>query len=58
MAVLRTMENYNQAKPEPVTGPLHRPQSISEIDVRQSVLEDLVLKILYLSGSIFCSRTF
>jgi predicted ATPase with chaperone activity len=52
MAVLRTMENYNQAKPEPVTGPLHRPQSISEIDVRQSVLEDLVLKILYLSGSI------
>jgi predicted ATPase with chaperone activity len=33
-------------------GATRRPQSFREIDVRQSVLEDLALKILYLSGSI------
>jgi predicted ATPase with chaperone activity len=32
--------------------PTHRPQSLSEIDVRQSVLEEIALKTLYLSGSI------
>jgi predicted ATPase with chaperone activity len=31
---------------------MHRPQSIEEVDVRQAFLEDLALKILYLSGSI------
>jgi predicted ATPase with chaperone activity len=39
-------------KGDPLAGPALRPQSISEIDVRQAVLEDLVLKILYLSGSL------
>ena len=31
-------------------GPAHRPRSISEVGVRQSVLEDIALKTLYLSG--------
>jgi predicted ATPase with chaperone activity len=39
-------------KTEPATGPAMKPQSIKEIDVRQAVLEDLALKILYLSGSL------
>jgi len=33
-------------------GPEHRPQSITDLDVPQSVLEDLALKILYLSGQL------
>jgi predicted ATPase with chaperone activity len=33
-------------------GATRRPQSFHDIDVRQSVLEDLALKILYLSGTI------
>jgi predicted ATPase with chaperone activity len=37
-------------KVDPFTGPERRPQSVAQIDVRQSVLEDLALKILYLSG--------
>jgi predicted ATPase with chaperone activity len=35
---------------KPLAGPERRPQSVAEIDVRQAVLEDLALKILYLSG--------
>src|SRR5208337_3554408 len=35
-----------------VHGPSYRPQSIEEVDVRDSVLEDLALKIMYLSGSL------
>jgi predicted ATPase with chaperone activity len=35
---------------EPLSGPVRRPQSVAEIDVRQAVLEDLALKILYLAG--------
>jgi predicted ATPase with chaperone activity len=52
MAVLRTMHDFNKAKQEPATGPAHKPQSISEIDVRQAVLEDLALKTLFVSGSL------
>ncbi|MGA2350145.1 MAG: hypothetical protein ABSF70_06925 [Terracidiphilus sp.] len=37
---------------EPELGPDHRPQSIEEIDVRQSILEDLALKILYMTGTL------
>ena len=37
-------------KTEPVTGPAHRPVSIAEVGLRQTVLEDLALKTLYLSG--------
>lgn len=39
-----------KAKPEP--GPTNRPNSLSEIDVRKGVLEDLALKTLYASGSL------
>ncbi len=39
-------------KAEPVSGPEKRPESIDQIDVRQSVLEDLALKTLYLSGTL------
>jgi predicted ATPase with chaperone activity len=46
------MSNFDFLKTETVHGPAHRPQSVEEIDVRQSVLEDLALKILYLAGSL------
>jgi predicted ATPase with chaperone activity len=37
---------------EPYAGPAYRPQSISEIDVRHSILDDLALKTLYRCGSL------
>ena len=37
-------------KTDPSTGPTHKPVSIQEVGLRQSVLEDLALKHLYLSG--------
>ncbi len=37
-------------KTDPVIGPTHRPVTIDEVGLRQSVLEDLALKTLYLSG--------
>jgi predicted ATPase with chaperone activity len=43
---------YEFVAPENVAGPGRKPQSISEVDVRQAVLEDLALKILYISGAI------
>jgi predicted ATPase with chaperone activity len=46
------MENFSFLKSEAVHGPESRPQSIDEVDVRQTVLEDLALKILYLAGSL------
>jgi predicted ATPase with chaperone activity len=36
----------------PVSGPTHKPQTIAALDVRQSILEDIALKTLYLSGSL------
>jgi len=39
-------------KTEPQPGPTYRPQSLAQLDVRQSVLEDIALKTLYLSGSL------
>jgi predicted ATPase with chaperone activity len=39
-------------KTDPLAGPVQRPQSILAVDVRQAVLEDLALKILYLAGSL------
>jgi len=42
-------------EPEPVpqaSGPAVRPESLADLDVRKGVLEDLALKILYLSGSL------
>lgn len=34
----------------PSLGPEHRPRTLEELGVRQSVLDDLALKVLYLSG--------
>jgi predicted ATPase with chaperone activity len=45
-------DNINFLKTEHKAGPTHRPQSLSQLDVRQSVLEDIALKTLYLSGSL------
>jgi predicted ATPase with chaperone activity len=50
------MSDYDFFITEPVDGPAHKPQSFSELDVRQSVLEDLALKILYLTGSMSISE--
>jgi len=44
-----TLEFY---KTDLFGGATRKPQSFHDIDVRQSVLEDLALKILYLSGTI------
>jgi predicted ATPase with chaperone activity len=46
------MSDYDFFLNESVEGLAHKPQSITELDVRQAVLEDLALKILYLSGTI------
>jgi len=45
-----TMDVHDILKAEPLTGPAHRPISISEVGLPQTVLEDLALKTLYLSG--------
>lgn len=37
-------------KARPSLGPMQRPQSVSEVGVRESILEDIALKTLYLSG--------
>jgi predicted ATPase with chaperone activity len=54
MATLLSMYEYDNEfiKTEPKIGPTHRPQSLSALDVRQGVLEDIALKTLYLSGSL------
>ena len=41
---------YDVLKTELVLGPTHKPVSIAEVGLRQTVLEDLALKTLYLSG--------
>ena len=46
------MQSFDFLKSEPIHGPARRPQTIDELDVRQSVLEDLALKTLYLAGSL------
>jgi predicted ATPase with chaperone activity len=50
------MSDYDFFITESVDGPAHKPQTFAELDVRQSVLEDLALKILYLSGSMSISE--
>lgn len=54
MTTLRKVQDENSSflGPEPISGPLKRPESIAEFDVRQSILEDLLLKTVYLSGSL------
>ena len=50
------MSDYDFFLSEAVEGPANKPQSVAELDVRQAVLEDLALKILYLSGSLSISE--
>jgi predicted ATPase with chaperone activity len=50
------MDGYNFFKNESAEIPEMKPQTIQDLDVRQSVLEDLALKILYLSGSLSISE--
>ena len=45
-------ENCGFQSSELTSGPEHRPESVSELDVRQSILEDLLLKVVYVSGSL------
>ena len=54
MATLLSMYDSDNGfiKSEPKFGPRHRPQSLSALDVRQGVLEEIALKTLYLSGSL------
>jgi len=52
VSLVDDMQEYDFLKIEPERGPASRPQSIEDFDVRQSVLEDIALKTLYLSGSL------
>jgi predicted ATPase with chaperone activity len=55
MATVLSMQDYEYdfgpASPS-VSGPENKPRSLAELDIRQSIVEDLVLKILYLSGAL------
>jgi predicted ATPase with chaperone activity len=50
------MSDYDFFIAEAIDGPAHKPQTFAELDVRQAVLEELALKILYLSGSMSISE--
>jgi predicted ATPase with chaperone activity len=50
------MSDYDYFLSEPVDGPAQKPQSVAELDVREAVLADLALKILYLSSSLSISE--
>jgi len=58
MAAVLSMQDYDNdfLKSEPVSGPTigptTRPKSISHLDVRRSVVEDIAIKTLYLSGNL------
>ncbi len=54
MAAVLTMQEFvrSNARFEPGSGPAHRPRSVQEVGIRQSLLEDLTLKTLYLSGTL------
>jgi predicted ATPase with chaperone activity len=49
------MQDYEYdfgATPLNISGPETKPRSLGDLDVRQSVVEDLFLKLLYLSGAL------
>jgi predicted ATPase with chaperone activity len=58
MAAVLSMQDLVRSfgKPEVESGPAQRPRTVQELGVRQSVVEDLVLKTLYLSGTISMSE--
>src|SRR5580658_2366662 len=49
-AAKASLENDPYAQSESWLGPLHVPESLAEVGVRQGILEDLTLKIIYASG--------
>jgi predicted ATPase with chaperone activity len=59
MATLLSMQDFERefgiatpTKSAINSGPSHNPRHLADMDVRQSILEDLILKILYLAGAI------
>lgn len=54
MAAVLPMQEFVRSisRSDPGSGPAHRPRSVHELGVRQSIVEDLTLKTLYLSGTI------
>jgi predicted ATPase with chaperone activity len=56
MVICLAMSDYDFFLSEAIDGPANKPQSVAELDVRQAVLEDLALKILYLSGTLSISE--
>lgn len=50
MATMLSMQDF--FKTDLFSGPEQKPQSISETGVRKAILEDLALKILYMSGAL------
>jgi predicted ATPase with chaperone activity len=59
MATLLSMQDFERefgiatpTKPASSSGPSNKPRHLADMDVRQSVLEDLILKILYLAGAL------
>jgi predicted ATPase with chaperone activity len=59
MATLLSMQDFErefgigqQTAAAKTSGPTVRPRHLAEMDVRQAILEDLVLKILYLAGAL------
>jgi predicted ATPase with chaperone activity len=54
MAAVLPMQEFvrSVSRTEPGSGPAHRPRNIHELGIRQSIVEDLCLKTLYLAGTI------
>ena len=55
MATVLSMQDFEfefGATSSRASGPEIKPRSLEELDIRSSVIEDLVLKILYLSGAL------
>jgi predicted ATPase with chaperone activity len=55
MATVLSMQDFEYefgAQSARISGPETKPRNLADLDVRQSVIEDLVLKILYLSGAL------
>src|SRR5215469_7206477 len=55
MATVLSMQDFEfdfGPSSQNIPGPETRPRDLTELDIRQSVIEDLVLKILYLSGAL------
>jgi energy-coupling factor transporter ATP-binding protein EcfA2 len=45
-----SLDRLDLLKSRPVSTPEHRPRTISEVGIRESVMEDIALKSLYLTG--------